>query len=76
MPFLFYPPIYGAYTELFCGFSPEITQKLNGCYIVPWGRVGSPRKDVVEEAKAVEEGGNGGAKKFWEWCERETMDFA
>ena len=71
-PLLFYPPIYGAYTELFAGFSNEITPENNGGYIIPWGRFAEPRRDIVEGTKSVEEGGTGMATMFWEWCDRET----
>ncbi|SMR50973.1 unnamed protein product [Zymoseptoria tritici ST99CH_1E4] len=67
-----YPAVYGAYTELFCGWSPELTKEKNGCYVVPWGRLAGVRKDVQKEIDV--EGGN--ASKFYEWCERETSKYA
>ena len=72
----FYPPIMGAYTELYAGWSTEIGERENGTYIIPWGRVASPRVGVVRGAVRVENGGKGGAKKFWEWCEEVTSEWA
>jgi NAD(P)-dependent dehydrogenase (short-subunit alcohol dehydrogenase family) len=69
-PFL-YTANYGAYTELFCGWSPEVTADKKGSYVWPWGRFGPVRKDVEQQNQA---GGN--AEKFWEWCDKETRTFA
>ena len=30
----------GAWSELFVGWSPEITPSLNECYVVTWGMLG------------------------------------
>ncbi|PVH78302.1 NAD(P)-binding protein [Cadophora sp. DSE1049] len=61
---------FGAYTELFAGLAEGVE---NGAYVVPWGRVRpdaeSPRKDILNAMKTIEEGGLGYGKKFWEWCE-------
>lgn len=43
---IFYKQINGAYTELYGALSPQITTKDNGAYIVPWGKIVDPRKDV------------------------------
>jgi NAD(P)-dependent dehydrogenase (short-subunit alcohol dehydrogenase family) len=69
-PFL-YSAIYGAYTELFCGWSSEVTADKNGSYVWPWGRFGPVRKDVEQQTQV---GGN--AEKFWNWCDKETRSFA
>jgi len=66
-----YSAIYGAYTELFCGWSSEVTAEKNGSYVWPWGRFGPVRKDVEDEIK---DGGN--AEKFWTWCQKETQAYA
>jgi len=74
-PFL-YNAKMGAYTELWAGLSPEITMDANGCSVVPWGRVHpSPRKDLLEALKTVEEGGTGRAGEFRSWCEQQTAEF-
>ncbi|TVY55112.1 hypothetical protein LCER1_G004844 [Lachnellula cervina] len=63
--FLLHPPKMGAYTELFAGLSGDITEKEQGCYIIPWGRIQSlnPRKDIYEAMK------EGKGKELWDWCE-------
>lgn len=68
---LLYPAVFGAYTELFSGWSPDITKENDGGYVLPWGRLGGNRKDLEEEM-----GKPGGiAEKFWDWCERESKAF-
>ncbi|OTB04509.1 hypothetical protein M426DRAFT_320626 [Hypoxylon sp. CI-4A] len=66
-------PVFGAYTELFAGLSPEITKDTVGGYIYPWGRLipdsSIVRQDVLKAAQSEEQGGLGYGKKLWEWCE-------
>ncbi|KAI0888177.1 uncharacterized protein GGS22DRAFT_155270 [Annulohypoxylon maeteangense] len=63
-------PVFGAYTELFAGLSPEVT---NGRYVFPWGRSvpdsSVVRQDVLKAGETEELGGLGYGKKLWEWCE-------
>ncbi|KAK4992237.1 short-chain alcohol dehydrogenase [Elasticomyces elasticus] len=74
---LLYPPVLGAYTELWAGWSEEAgRQENNGRYIVPWGRFGSFRDDIVRSLRSERDGGNGKAERFWEWCEKESKEFA
>lgn len=69
---MLYPAVYGAYTELFAGFSEEAGKAdRNGAYVAPWGRFADNRKDI--EAVKGKEGGT--AAKFWEWCEKETKAY-
>jgi len=70
-----YPPIYGAYTELFAGLSPEVTMEKNGAWIVPWGRFFPLRKDLEAAAKTEAEGGTGTGLKFWEWSEEQVKAY-
>lgn len=73
--FLLYEPIYGAYTELYAGLSPDITMEFAGGYIVPWGgKHQSPRQDLLLALKSTEEGGTGLAQDFWDWCEKNTKE--
>lgn len=66
-----YKSIFGAYTELYAGLSPDLTiEKDQGGYLWPWGRSGPVRKDISDECK---DGGN--SEKVYEWCERETGKF-
>ncbi|KAF6791385.1 putative short-chain dehydrogenase [Colletotrichum sojae] len=66
-------PVFGAYTELYAGLSPDITLERSGSYIIPWGRVranaATPRQDLIKAGDSVEEGGLGYGKKLWTWCE-------
>jgi len=69
-------PKFGAYTELNAGLGKQITPSNNGCYVIPWGRIGSFRSDIALSLRSVGEGGNGKAETFWEWCARETAKYA
>ncbi|PNP42054.1 hypothetical protein THARTR1_11201 [Trichoderma harzianum] len=70
-----YPPINGAYTELFAGLSPEVTLERSGAWIQPWGRFSSQRPDLVEGSKSEDEGGTGIAERFWDWSEEQVNPF-
>lgn len=65
-----YDPKFGGYTELYAGFSPDITLDNNGAYIIPFGRVQPEehvgRPDILAKLRAEED--NLG-QKFWKWCE-------
>ncbi|KAK5737956.1 short-chain alcohol dehydrogenase [Elasticomyces elasticus] len=62
-----YPPVFGAYTMLYSGWSEEAGKKENwGKYVAPWGRIVGLRPDI---------GAQGEAGKLWEWCERETKEY-
>jgi NAD(P)-dependent dehydrogenase (short-subunit alcohol dehydrogenase family) len=69
---ILYPPKHGAYTELFAGLSPEITEKHQGAYIIPWGRIQprNPREDIYE---AIE---SGKGKELWDWCDEQIKAHA
>lgn len=43
--------------------------------VVPWGRFYPIRRDLVDATKLEEEGGNGHAKKFWDWTEEQVKDY-
>lgn len=73
---LCYEPVMGAYTELYAGWSKDVTEALNGAYVVPWGRIGSFRTDVVQSLKGEDEGGSGKAQRFWDWCDEETKAYS
>ena len=73
---LLYEAKFGAYTELWAGLSPELTMEENGSYVLPWGRVHpSPRRDLLDALKSVEENGTGQAGEFRQWCEKETFKY-
>ncbi|EPE10004.1 short-chain dehydrogenase [Ophiostoma piceae UAMH 11346] len=73
--FMLHPPVYGAYTELFSGLSPEVTLEKSGAWVGPWGRFFPMRKDVAENAKPKSEGGLGGAEAFWDWSVEQVKPF-
>ena len=69
---LLFHPKFGAYTELYAACSTDITASQNGAFVVPWGRIYDLRKDITAALKTEAEGGTGQAKKFWDWCEKES----
>nr|POE87143.1 putative oxidoreductase [Quercus suber] len=76
-PFM-YEANYGAYTELWCGLSPDITTDDGGKFAIPWGGRWhpSPRADIMPSFKTKEGGGTGLAAEFWEWCDAQTSKYA
>lgn len=73
---LLYPTIYGGYTELYSGWSTDITESHNGAFIAPWGRIYEIRDDLVAAQKNEKEGGTGEAERLWAWCAKETKQYA
>lgn len=72
---MFKGPVYGAYSELFAAFSPNLKAEDNGGYIMAWGRKADLPKYILKGPKIESEGGSGEANTFVEYCERETSDF-
>ncbi|RYP31227.1 hypothetical protein DL767_005856 [Monosporascus sp. MG133] len=70
--FVLHPPVYGAYTELFAGLSPDVTLEKS---VVPWGRFGSIRNDLVVSSKSKADGGTGVAEEFWKWSEEQIKPY-
>ncbi|KAI1120672.1 short chain dehydrogenase reductase [Nemania abortiva] len=70
-----YPPVQGAYTELFAGLSPDMTLDKAGGYVFPFGRFHSICKELELAAKPESEGGADLARKFWEWSEEQVAEF-
>lgn len=70
--FISYPPINGAYTELYAAFSGEVT---NGSWVIPFGRIGKMKNSLQDGTKDESEGGTGTAKKFWEWQEEQVKPY-
>ncbi|KAL3444377.1 hypothetical protein BJX65DRAFT_319992 [Aspergillus insuetus] len=74
---LLYSPKLAAYTELYAGLSRDISLERNGCYVVPWGKVHNGlKKDLVKAMMTVEDGGTGGAKEFWQFCEDRVRQYS
>ncbi|KAG6003908.1 hypothetical protein E4U21_001586 [Claviceps maximensis] len=77
MKLIGYPPRYGAYTELYSGWSPDIKMEQGGMFVIPWGRDGNSvlRSDV---RKAIDEPSSHEAsamRRFWEWSDKETSQY-
>ncbi|KAL7935630.1 NAD(P)-binding protein [Trichoderma chlorosporum] len=72
---ILHPTIYGAYTELFAGLSPEVTLDKSGSWIIPWGRFGQLRSDLERGALPVSEGGTGMAQKWTAWCDEQVRQY-
>jgi retinol dehydrogenase-12 len=75
LEFFLYDAIYGAYTELFAGLSPDVKLEDNGKFIIPWGRFGDVPGPVAAGLKAKEEGGSGKAELLWEYCDEHCKAF-
>ncbi|KAL7900324.1 hypothetical protein HDV63DRAFT_370843 [Trichoderma sp. SZMC 28014] len=68
--------IYGAYSELFAGLSPDVKPERSGQYVMPWGRFGPTRPDI-DKSLSPENGQDiSKAGKFFEYCENQTKSFA
>ncbi|KAI5116377.1 hypothetical protein M0805_003531 [Coniferiporia weirii] len=61
---IMFPVPLGALTQLWGGTMPE-TAAYNGKYLIPWARLGEPRKDTQDPETGV---------KLWEWLEEQTKD--
>ena len=74
--FMLFPAVFGAYTDLYAGWSEEMGRpERNGGYVIPWGRAGDVRVDIQKEVDDGVSKGEGRAVQFWEWCERETKEY-
>ncbi|KAI0123776.1 hypothetical protein BJ170DRAFT_674699 [Xylariales sp. AK1849] len=70
-----HPPVYGAYTNLFAGVSPEITLEKSGSYVAPWGKLWQVSDDMIKASKTKVEGGTEIAKSFWEWTDVQVRPY-
>lgn len=68
-------PNYGAYSELYAGFSPDLGTEHNGGFVTAWGRVADMPEDISKGLKSKSEGGSGAAAKFLKYCDREVKSF-
>ncbi|KAF2488864.1 short-chain dehydrogenase [Lophium mytilinum] len=75
MGVVFKPAKYGAYTELYAGFSPKVTVADNGEFFIPWGRKGVIPGHVRASLKSKAEGGTDVADRFFAWCGQETQEY-
>ncbi|KAL2173175.1 uncharacterized protein P884DRAFT_333014 [Thermothelomyces heterothallicus CBS 202.75] len=70
-----YPPLFGAYTELWAAFSPEVTPDKSGSWVAPFGRFYPLREDLHKATRPEAEGGTGGTAKFWEWIQGQIQPY-
>ncbi|KAI0843736.1 NAD(P)-binding protein [Hypoxylon sp. FL0890] len=70
-----FPPVYGAYTCLFAGVSPQVTLEKSGSHLAPWGRFWNVSKEMVAATKAKSEGGTGIATEFWDWTDAQVNKY-
>jgi NAD(P)-dependent dehydrogenase (short-subunit alcohol dehydrogenase family) len=64
--FMMYPVApYGIATSLWAGTAPE-TAEFNGKFLIPWARLGTPRKDTQDPKIG---------KELWDWLEEQVSDF-
>ncbi|KAF4625942.1 hypothetical protein G7Y89_g12222 [Cudoniella acicularis] len=64
------PPVYGAYSEIYAAFSPEVTAEHNGGYLMAWGRIAEVPEEIVKQ-----QGPGGNGAKFYEYCDREVQQY-
>jgi protochlorophyllide reductase len=66
---LSYPVRLGALTELHAGFGNDVAE-YNGCYLIPWGEIGTPIPKVVE---GIEKRASG--ERLWNLCDSLVKEF-
>ena len=67
----------GAYTEIWQGLSPDVTEKQKEIYVFQfWGRR-NPNlwRFLLKELKPKHEGGTGQAQEFRAWCEQQVAPY-
>ncbi|KAF9233596.1 hypothetical protein BU15DRAFT_79947 [Melanogaster broomeanus] len=64
MNWAFYDVSYGAITQLYAGTVPD-GASLNGKYLIPWARIGSPRADTQDPQLG---------KELWTWLEKQVVN--
>lgn len=74
-----YPVAMGVHSPLLAGWSEEARAMYddedNGDMVIAWGRLANVRADVRRNLKRKVDGGDGGAERFWKWCEEMTAEF-
>ncbi|TPX08593.1 uncharacterized protein E0L32_009932 [Thyridium curvatum] len=73
--FILHPTIFGAYTELYAGFSPDISMANTGSFLAPWGRLSNVTKDLTKSITPQSQGGTGASEKFWDWTEGQIKPY-
>lgn len=66
---LSYPIRFGALTELQAGFGDEAAEH-NGCYLIPWGKIGAP---IPKVAEGIEKRATG--ERLWSLCDSLVKEY-
>ncbi|CAN6664963.1 hypothetical protein TRVA0_036S01002 [Trichomonascus vanleenenianus] len=66
---LLYDTKYGAYTELYAMLNPVITTEDNGLYVIPFGKRGKARNDIVQAAQGED------GQKLYNWLTEQVKDY-
>ena len=72
---MFKGPEYGAYSEIYAAFSPEVTQDHNGGYLTAWGRIGEMPTTIANGLKRDGQSGERKADTFFDYCDREIAAY-
>ncbi|KAI0811613.1 hypothetical protein GGR55DRAFT_688232 [Xylaria sp. FL0064] len=62
-------PRYGELTEVYAGFAKEVAEA-NGCFVVPYGRIGKPHP-IVQDGVEKRDGG----ERLWKLCDSLVSSF-
>ncbi|KAI1351517.1 hypothetical protein F5Y01DRAFT_121655 [Xylaria sp. FL0043] len=62
-------PRYGALTEVYAGFAREVAEA-NGCFVVPYGRIGKPHPIVQDGIEKRDSG-----ERLWKLCDALVSPF-
>ncbi|KAG9234760.1 putative short-chain dehydrogenase [Amylocarpus encephaloides] len=74
MSIMFKGPEYGAYSEIYAAFSPDITQNHNGGYLTAWGRIGEMPTQIMNGLKRDSQG-NRKVDTFFDYCDRQITAY-
>lgn len=70
--------IQGAYTELFAGLSPDLnleTLKDMDTWVIPFGRLGKVRPDLVSACRTAVDEQSGNVVEFFAWCDEQLNGY-
>ncbi|KAH7017570.1 short-chain dehydrogenase [Ilyonectria destructans] len=70
--------IQGAYTELFAGLSPDLnleTLKDMDTWVIPFGRLGKVRADLVSACRTGVDEQSGNVVEFFAWCDEQLKGY-
>lgn len=71
-----HPAKFGAYTNLWAGFSEDLKISDGGAFVIPWGRRHpAPRQDLLAAMKTEDEGGSGIAARVVRHCDEQIKEY-